>query len=202
MPSIATICADLNAGTVTGVGSKPDSGDTNAMSVISATHNLKHLSVHMKATITPGGRLSCVGAERSSDFNGNYVHYADGFATAGAMDMNRPLVVSGNFSGCLWKVYRAPPEGVTDGRYAGYKCVHIARPGGANSDALVIKVNAYAQTAGWTEIHAVPTAGFLPPQGEIMMVTQFFPNVRIDTVRLQISNAGIIVGKTLFSTPI
>jgi hypothetical protein len=43
---------------------------------------------------------------------------------------------------------------------------------------------------------------FIPAQGEVMIVSQLFVGDRIDTIRLQINNQGLIVGKTLFSVAI
>lgn len=203
MPSVDTIIADLTNGIITGIGQKPDSGHENARSVISATHQLTHSAVHIKAAISATNRLTLASARNSSDFNGNYVHFADGMATAGTMDLNRPLVISGNFSGCLWRIYRAPPPGMPSGKlYDIFKCVHIARPFGAGADAVVAQVTSYATAEGWTLIQEVPSVGFIPPKGEVVMVSRMTHNVQIDTVRLEIDNTGVIQGTTLFTDPI
>jgi hypothetical protein len=202
MPSIDTIVADLMNGSIDCVGQKPDSSVENARSNISLPHQLKHSAVHIKASLS-GTRLICGLANRSPDFNGSYVHFEDGFATAGNMDINRTLAISGNFSGCLWRIYRAPPEGIPAGtRVHMYKCVHIARPAGPSSDAIVTMVTNYAALAGWTLIQEVPSVGFIPPQGEVMMVSRMQHNTQIDTVRLQINNQGQITGKTRFTAAI
>ena len=200
MPSIATIIADLMNDGVTGIGAKPPSNDENVHSKISDANRIKHSAVHIKASISPTNRLTMASAMMSLDFNGNYVHFADGWATAGTMDINRTLVISGNFSGCLWRIYRVPPDGAAAGAASDvFKCIHIARPGGAQSDAVVALVTAHATAAGWTLMQEVPSVGFIPPQGEVMMVSRMTHNRTIETVRLQISNMGVITGKTKFT---
>ena len=114
-------------------------------------------------------------------FNGGYIHFEDGWGTAGTMDINRRIIASANFSGCAYKIYRTAP--------ATYKCVHIARPSGVNADALVASVAAHATANGWTELQAVTTAGLITgTTKEIFIVSQLFLNTRIDTVRLKINN--------------
>ncbi len=197
MASISTVIADLMGGNIIGIGAKPAANEENARSNISVAHQLKHSAVHMKATISATNRLGMVEAPNSIDFNGNYVHFADGWATAGTMDINRTLVISGNFSGCLWRIYR---EGVSGGGLSDvFKCVHIARPAGEQSDAIVALVTAYATGAGWTLIQEVPSAGYAPPKGEVIMVSRMTHNRTIDTVRLEINNTGLITGKTQFT---
>lgn len=192
MPSIATLVADLAAGNVTHMGSRPRDYESSLESVISAGRKLKHNFVHMKAALN-GAKLNMPGAATDFTFNGVYVHYEDGWATAGNMDINRRLLASGNFSGCAYKVYRTAP--------ATYKCVHIARPGGVNSDALVTSVAQHAASAGWTELQSVSTAGLIGGGCiEVIIVTQLFLNQKIDTVRLKIGVGGSIVGKDTFTS--
>jgi hypothetical protein len=199
MPSIQTLVADLNNGSIVGIGAKPMSNETNLSNTLSDTCRVKNLFVHMKASISATNRLACAGAAASHDFNGSYIHFQDDWSTVGTMDINRKIVASGNFSGCAYKIYRSAA--------AVYKCVHIARPSGAGADALVNLMASYAQQQGWVELQHVTTHGGLinGPNGckEIFIVSQLFPNQRIDTVRLQINNQGLIVGRDLYSvTPI
>ena len=77
MPAIATLVADLNAGTVVGVGAKPDVAQTNVSSTLSGTCRVKNSYVHMNATLTAGNRLSCVAAVMSPTFDGGYIHFED-----------------------------------------------------------------------------------------------------------------------------
>lgn len=195
MPSIATLVADLNAGTVPGIGAKPDANVTNLESVISETCRAKHKFVHMNATFSATGRLSCAGAATSATFNGSYVHFQDDWTTVGTMDINRKIIASGNFSGCAYRIYRSAP--------ATYKCAHIARPGGAGSDALVNLMDNYATQKGWVRLQSVTTHGLIGVGGcaEIFIVSQFLGN-RIDTVRLQLNNMGLIVARDLTTSGI
>jgi hypothetical protein len=105
------------------------------------------------------------------------------------------MVASGNFSGCAYKVYRCD-----DGSY---RCAHIARPGGGGSaDALVGLMDNYASQKGWRSIQSVTTAGLVNVNGcsEVFIVSQLLNN-RIDTIRLELSNQGLTLRRTLFSDP-
>ena len=191
MPSIQTLVADLNNGSIVGVAAAPDSADENMFRTISAPHAVKYSFVHMKATITAGNRLNMVSALRSIDFNGAYLHYDAAFSTIANMDVNRRIVVSGNFSGCMFKVYRVSP-GV-------FRCAHISRPG-VNPDSLLNQMAAYAANEGWTEVRAVPTAGLIHHNGctGLICVSYLITNVQIQTIRLEISATGLIVGRTMW----
>lgn len=191
MPSIATLVADLNGGAVPGIGAKPDSNSTTSTALISGTCRVKELHVNMNASFSGTGRLSCSAAGLGAAYNGCYVHFQDDWSTVGTMDLNHLIVASGNFSGCAYKVYRSAP--------ATYKCVHIARPGGAGSDALVTLMDNYAQQKGWTLLQTVSTVGVIGVGGcsEVFVVSQLFHNNRIDTIRLAINNMGLIVGRQL-----
>lgn len=194
MPSIQTLVADLNNGSITGLTAKPASDETNVDSVLSGTCRVKNSFVHMIASISGTGRLNCQAAKKSPNFNGGYVHFEDDWSTVGTLDVNRRLLISGNFSGCLYKIYRSG-VGV-------FKGVHIARPAGVGADALVTLMSDYARQNQWVEIQSVPTVGHIPVGGEVMIVSQLFVGDRIDTIRLQINNQGLFVGRTLFSVAI
>ncbi len=190
MPSIQNLVADLNNGSIAGVGASPSSDDENLFRAISAPQKVKYSFVHMKASLN-GNRLSMASALRSIDFNGSYLHYDAAWSTIANMDVNRRIIVSGNFSGCMFKVYKVSP-GV-------FKCAHISRPG-TDSDKLVGMMAAYANSEGWTEIRAVPTVGLIGNNGcsGIICVSYLITNVRIETIRLEINSLGMIVGKTMW----
>jgi hypothetical protein len=194
MPLIETIVADLNTHAMAGIGAKPDSAQTNLDSVLSGTCRVKQKFVHMKASISATNRLSCVAVPTSPAFNGSYIHFEDDWSTVGTMDINRKLIASGNFSGCTYQIYRSG---------AGtFKCAHIARPAGGGADALVGLMGSYAGQQGWTLLQTVPTAGLIQNGcSEVFVVSQLL-NARIDTVRLELSNMGATVRRTLFSTPV
>jgi hypothetical protein len=196
MPSIKTLVADLadrNARPIIGIAQKPQATSNNKTTTISDSLFVKYRSANMIASITPGKRLSCVAAGTASVFNGIYVNYAVNWSTIGDMDSNRLIVASGNFSGCLWNIYRSA-AGV-------FKCAHIYRSDGIGADANANLMADYAKQAGWTELQSVPSAGCIGPNGstEVLMVSQLFPNQRIDTVRVQVNSQGLIVGSQLFT---
>jgi len=190
MPSVQTLVADIVAGNVVGIGAKPPSDDSNSRSAISGTCRIEHNFVHTKITFTAGNRVSFNSAKNDLTFHGSYVHFNSDMSIAGNMDHNRPIAVSGNFSGCMWKVYR-----IQGG--ASYKCIHIPREGGVGADAFVDLCENYARQSNWTEIRSVGTnnaamGGPLNHGEEILFVSQLFANVRIDTVRIKVNGQGLI----------
>lgn len=191
MPSIQNLVADLNNGSITGIGASPSSDDENLFRSISDTHSVKYSFVHMKAAISAANKLTMASAMNSIDFNGSYLHYDAAWSTIANMDVNRRIVVSGNFSGCMFKVYKVSP-GV-------FRCAHISRPG-TDSDRLVGLMATYATSQGWTEVRSVPTVGLIGTNGcsGIICVSYLITNVQIETIRLQINSNGGIVGKTMW----
>ena len=190
MPSVQTLVADIVAGNVVGIGAKPPASDFNNQSLISGTCRIQHKFVHTKITFTAGNRVSFNSAESDIAFHGSYVHFNSDMSIAGNMDHNRPIAVSGNFSGCMWKVYRIQNS-------MSFKCIHIPREAGRGADAFVNLCENYATQNNWTEIRSVGTneeaMGRPFNHGdEILFVSQLFPNARIDTVRIRVNSQGII----------
>lgn len=195
MPSIASVVADLRNGSIIGVGTMPEMNYTRHEKTISDICRVKYNSVHMNASISPTNRLECVGAATSLSFNGNYLFFQDDWSTVANMDINRRLVVSGKFSGCMWKVFRSDQAGL-------FKCVHIARPAGAAANTLVTLISgAYAPQNQWVEIQSISSVGHIGVNGcvEMFVVSQLFPNDRIDTALLDINNQGLVVATTFRS---
>lgn len=192
MPSIASITQDLNNRSIVGMAAKPAPlpGSAN-INVISAPCKIENFSVLMKATLTGSNRLSCAEAV-GLDFNGNYLHFKDNCSTIANMDVNRRLVVSGNFSGCMYKIYNT-------GNGA-FKCAHIARPAGAGANSLVQLMDIYAGQQHWPTVRAVPTAGLIGVNNcaEVIIVSYLITNKRIETVRLQVNNQGLTVAVDLW----
>lgn len=192
MPSIDAITQDLNNGSIVGIGAKPAPLPTTCnISVISAPCKIQNYSAMMKASLSGTNRLTCADAV-GFDFNGSYLHFKDGASTIANMDVNRRIVASGNFSGCMYKIYRE--------RTGGFKCAHIARPAGLGADSLVQLMDIYAGQLGWTTIRAVPTAGLIGVNGcaEVFIVSYLITNVRVETVRVQINNMGLAVARDLY----
>jgi hypothetical protein len=197
MPSVQTLVADIVAGNVVGIGAKPPPNDDNNHSLISGTCRIQHRFVHTKITFTAGNRVSFNSAVSDLTFHGSYIHFDADMSIAGNMDHNRPIAVSGNFSGCMWKIYR-----IQGG--ASFKCIHIPREAGVGADAFVHLCENYARQNNWTEIRSVGTnavamGGPLNFGEEILFVSQLFPNARIDTVRIKINNQGLIIQRDNWS---
>lgn len=187
MPSINTLVADLSNGSIVGVGAKPPSNVTTGSGTISGTHLMTYLYTDMAATITPSNRLSCPSAD-TNPANGRYLHFKDSHATVAKVGVGHPIVASGNFSGCAYKVYK-------DG--GDIYCAHIARPAGVGSDANVSLADDYARQKGWTELASIPTAGNINVGGcsEVWVVSQLIGN-RLDTIRLNVNSQGMIVARS------
>ena len=192
MPSIQNLVADLNNGSIVGVGASPSSDLENNFRVISDTHKVKYSFVHMKASISGTNKLIMAAAMMSIDFNGSYLHYDAAWSTIANMDVNRRIIASGNFSGCMFKVFKASA--------GAFKCAHISRPG-TDADRLVGLMDNYAASQGWTEVRAVPTVGLIGTNGctGIICVSYLITNGQIQTIRLQVNSLGIIVGKTMWT---
>lgn len=198
MPSIATLVADLNNGSIVGVGAMPDSNVTSMDKTISDTCRVKYNFVHMNASISGTNRLNCAGAATSMGFNGSYLFFQDEWSTVANMDINRTIVVSGKFSGCKWKVFKTGTPGEL-------KCAHIARPGGVGSDALVSLItDGYGVQNKWTQVQELATAGHVGVNGcvEVFVVSQLFPGQRVDSIAIDINNQGLIVGRNFASSAI
>jgi len=196
MPSIATLVDDFHAGTVTGVGGMPDSS-TAVENEISGTCRVKYKYSDAAATLSGTNRLSCAAAANGAQVNGRYLFFQDDWTTAADMDATHTIVVSGKFSGCMWKVFRA---GV-----GLYKCVHIARPGGAGSDALVNLISqGTAVQHKWVEVQSIPTTGMIQPgvTNEVFLVSQYHPAAsRIKTVAIAVNSQGLVVNHVYHDDP-
>jgi len=190
-PSLQSLITDLQnfgGGGIVGVGMVPPSHSSSLDKPISQTCRVKYNFVHANATISGGGRLTFADAGSSPIFNASYLHYEDNWSTVANMDINRRTVGSGNFSGCMWKVYRTEQPGT-------YKCVHIARPGDAGTDALVnLLTQGYAPQGKWTEIQSISTAGHVNVNGctQVFVVSQLSAN-SIDTVVLDLNNQNLTI---------
>ncbi len=193
MPSIATIVADLDAGTVLGLGALPANDVlTPTDSVLSAGHAIKYRYTNVRATITPSNRLACTVAD-SININGAFLYFQDNWSTITRMDILRPLVVSDKFSGCAFKVYRGG---------GAFFAAHIARPGGPSADANVTLMADYARQKGWTEVQHISSSGIVGGAVNTVAIVSQIRGAQIDTIRLGLNAMGVAVVKTRFMTPI
>lgn len=196
MPSILNLVQDLDSGAIVGIGAKPPSHQETGSAVLSGTCFVQYSYVNIRAELSASNRLSCVPAT-SIDINGTYLHFKDNTSTVTRMDILRPIVVSGNFSGCAYKVFR---EGGI------LYCAHIARPGGTvgQQNANLNLMDNYAQQKGWEEIQHIPTAGHVNNANgcrEVVIVSQLKPN-SVDSVLLEVNNMGLIVATQRFTSPL
>jgi len=186
MPSMNTLVADLNSGAITGVAAKPDSNSTTGSATLSGTHLIKYLYTDMAGALTASNRLTCPEGA-GGNINGRYLHFQDSHATIAKLSVSHPIVASGNFSGCAYKVFKQGGDII---------CAHIARPGGAGSDSNVNLVDDYARQKGWTELQHITTVGNIGTNGcsEVWVVSQLIGN-RVDSIRLNVNSQGVVVGK-------
>jgi hypothetical protein len=194
MPSIATVVADLAAGSVIGLGALPGNNIAIGRDVaLSLSHAIKYRYANMEATISASNRLTCTVA-KSVNINGVYLYFEDNWATITKMDGLRPLVVSDKFSGCAFKVYRGG---------GAFVAAHIARPSGSSADANVTLMDDYARQKGWTEVQHVPSTGVVGSHGAttVAIVSQLLGN-QLDTVRLGLNGMGVAVARARFTVPV
>lgn len=185
LPSLQNLVADLSSGAITGVAAKPPSDSTTGNADLSGTHLIKYLYTDVAATLTGSNRLSC---PEGGNANARYLHFQDSRATIAKLSQAFPIVASGNFSGCAYKVFKDGTDVI---------CAHIARPGGQGSDANVKLMDDYAQQKRWTELQHIQTVGNIGTNGcsEVWVVSQLIGN-RVDSIRLNVNSQGVIVGKS------
>ena len=191
MPSINTIVADLDAGTVIGLGGAPSS-DGATEPPLSTSHAIKYKYTSVQATISGTNRLAMTALTGFGN-NGLCLFFEDNWSTIVKLDPMRRMVMSDKFSGCAFKVYN---DGGT------IYCTHIARPGGPSGDANVQLMDDYARQKGWTEVQDVRSTGVVGVNGAttVAMVSQRIGNT-IDTIRLGLNGMGVAVSRHRVTTP-
>jgi hypothetical protein len=189
MADIRSLVACLKNRCLMGIGAKPN-GSSSA-TVLSSDQRVKNKYVNINVSLT-GNRLSCEEAASNENCNGYYIFFEDGWATVGGTLTARDMMVaSGGFSGCTYKIYHVGGDA--------YRCVHISRP----PEACVQRMTSYARANNWTEVLEVTTAGLIGGRcSEVFVVSQYFHNMSIETVRLQIDNEGLIVAHDAYSVNI
>lgn len=187
------VVANLANGTIVGLGAAP-MGHLAKDTPLSAGHAAKYKYCLVSVTVSGTNRLTCT-YNTTIAVNGSYLFFQDNWATLCRMDTIRPIVVSGGFSGCAFKVYRGG---------GAFFAAHIARPGGAGADANVTLLDDYARQKGWQEVQAVPTSGVIganPGATTVAIVSELTGN-SIDTVRLALNNMGQTVNAHRVTTPV
>lgn len=134
--------------------------------------------------------------------NGFCLLFEDDMSTVATLTRAQRIVVSADYSGCLYSVYSV--GGGT------YKCVHTARPGGHYADAYVQALRAFAQRQNWVLMHEVPTradgvsgAGINGCNGTTIVTRISYsvaPNPEVRTVRLRVDSQGNSVHRARWRT--
>jgi len=137
-------------------------------------------------------------AKNYGEANGFILNFEDGKSTLATLTRTHRIVAGGGYSGCIYSVYSAG--------HGKYKCIHTARPAGANPAQYINQLHQYAAQQHWQLIHEIPTAGLAGNNG---CVTTFFLTrvsyninpVMVRTVRLQLNSRGISVGRDRWNDP-
>jgi hypothetical protein len=191
MPSIQNLVPDLANGSIIGLAGRPDTRFTTNHAPVSETCRVKYLYANAKFSLSPSNRLVCETAN-SIDINGSYLHFEDDFSTVTKIDILRPIVMSGRFSGCAYKVFRH--GGIIT-------CAHVARPAGREQEAIVGLMDSYAGQKGWEELQHISTMGYIGVNGcrEVAIISQLRAG-NLDTILLAVDNAGLIVNTARTTT--
>ncbi len=180
MPPIENLIDELAACTINQVGHRPPPpvvGDA-----LPGAEHIEFLATEVAVQLSNGGRLES--REGTGSDNGRYLHFLDGTATAALLDEAHPRLISGSFSGCLFRVYAHEGQ---------VYCMHIARSGSA-PDAVTNEVNAYAAARGWRLCLEIPTAGMTGGNyKEVMIAAELSGNtVRAAVLKID-GNGGILL---------
>ena len=206
MPSVPTIINDLylnQSKSVTGWGMlgtvAPDEQATLS-GMFRVTQKAKYTTMAIGAA--PDYNATRVAAPKMTA-NSVYLFFEDDWSTLATLTRSHRIAAGGGYSGCLYSVYNAGG--------GEFKCIHTARPNGANADLFVTGIRAYAADKRWTLVHEIPTvADALGGAGVNGCVTTFLvtdvnytsvPNPTVRTVRLRQNAQGRSVGQDKWETP-
>ena len=186
----------LQTGAIAGVGAKPPNIKFTNSNTISIPNEVRYKFVHMVASVV-NNRFSCAAAAHAINSNGCYLFFDDDWSTVAPLDVLRPVVASGNFSGCGYNIFRR--------HQGGFLCAHVPRPGGVRSEDWMGNIGYCAEHNGWTEIRSFTTAGLVNVGGcrEVYVVSELMPGQHvIRTIRLEVNNMGLTTNRTLYNDPI
>lgn len=207
MTSVRTIVSDLYRNRSSRIRGMAAIGSSSAgeYALLSPFYRVKQLAspITMTADGPPDDSFTMTAAPLNAA-NGFYLFFEDSFSTLATLTRAHRIVAGGGYSGCLYSVYN------TGGGV--FKCIHTARPSGANADAFVAGIRGYAAACGWTLVHEVPTindaTGGIGINGCVttFIVTRVSytinPNPIVRTVRLRQNSQGISVGWDRWNTPV
>ena len=191
MPSIQTLVADLNNGSISYVGALPDPR-RGTDSTLSDSHHIKYRHFDMVASLANGNRLNLKLSTGNDVANGRYLGYGAKCSAVVKMTTNLRIVASGYFSGCAYQVFKNNGEVI---------CVHISRPIGKNLELFVKMMEDYRQQKGWTKLHDITTSGKIGQNGctGLIAVSQRIGN-RVDSILIHFGHGGAIVATSDFQS--
>lgn len=203
MPSIRTVVSDLFHNRVRGVGrgfgqlerqNEREWGD-----ISDADHVIRKATpAKFSFGMTNFSMVIDCDAADYPQANGFALMFEDAKSTVATITHAHRIVAGGGYSGCLYSVYRTPT--------GDFKCVHTARPGGANVNTYTTALAHYANTQNWVLVHAVPTAGAAQVAGCVTTfcltrVSYTMNPVIVRTVRLRLDRNGFSVRRHRWNTP-
>lgn len=188
MATMHTLLGDLHFKTV-GMGQLPDFTRDAHSSVISDTNRIKYKYKNMKVTLTNGTppRMTFT-PSNSFDMNGTYLGYEADWTTVTKIDALRPIVASGSYSGCEFQVFNSGHS---------IYCAHVSRDGN-ELEKNVAWMAQYAMVHGWKLIQRIETRGVKGDADSVCIVAKLQGHNTIRTVRLRLSNMGLVVGSDTF----
>lgn len=186
---VTNLVENLKTMWIHGIGRKPMIPDPGKDEDLSGTHRIKYYyyDVDVIITSTETRRLRCQGAELLHGGNARYIQFEVNYTTIAEMDYAHPILLSGNFSGCAYKLFRGNSNEIIG--------AHIDRPKGKGSDALVALADDYANQKNWKELLHIPTRGHIGQGGctEVYIVSERKLNT-VQSILLMISSQGLVVG--------
>ena len=137
-----------------------------------------------------GGRLSC---DENSRGNGAYLYGVDNLTAIVDLNINCSVVVSGRYSGCVFRVVQTGPEA--------FVCLHIYNPGG--NPTLLDDAERYVRSRGWRDIATLGSSGLVQPGrvDSVWFVCELSRPGAVRIARLDASSTGEIVNQFLGEFP-
>ena len=199
--NLKTMIKDLNSGLHLGVRGAL-SGCEDEYREINGSHRIKQLGTYVKLSTAAAPNNYLLYAKAGCDTaDGIYLDFDDMWSTMATITRTHRVVISGNFSGCLYSVYSTGS--------GEYKCFHTARPG-TDSDILVGPLRQYAADRRWQLVHEVPTrndansgVGMNGCNGTVVVTRVSYtiaPKPIVRTIRLRVDSMGRTVHRQRWDT--
>ncbi len=136
------------------------------------------------------GKLTCV---ESGNANGSYLFGEDNTITLADIDSRRPIVVSGGYSGCRFRVFQTGKGQFT--------CMHIYNPGTASR--LPHVADRYVGISNGKEIATLGSLGLAGPSGcdGVWFTCQLVSANTVRISRLEVGKTGNVLGQVVGMFP-